>query len=58
MKFAKRCAAGLFCLCSVIPAGSLLAQETGIATDTADRPGNFKGQPLPEQNNNLQRLMY
>ena len=27
-------------------------------TSTADRPGNFDGQSLPEQNNNLQKLTY
>ena len=27
-------------------------------TSTADRPGNFKGQMLPEQNNNLQEVSY
>jgi hypothetical protein len=132
MKFLKRCAVGLFCLLTVVTAGSLLAQETGVTsenadrlagshcfvgdrkpslqptigtpismtgtpapwdadptrnplgigfdfhfgmkargmgtpgfsrvyasfTSTADRPGAFNGQPLPEQNNNLQKLTY
>jgi hypothetical protein len=27
-------------------------------TSTADRPGIFNRRPLPEQNNNLQKLTY
>jgi hypothetical protein len=27
-------------------------------TSTADRPGKYKGLPVPEQNNNLQKLIY